>query len=143
MDSEAVFKLPSMPSTPSKVLSQMSPDRMNQQRIPQSSSVPGHISDFEKKLQSLHCHQNRNSDVRSIVEAWDRISQPGGTPPASPVRLAGTTHAALQRAILGREEAEAQLSESRIRERKISERVESLLEELAEMRAKKNQDRED
>jgi hypothetical protein len=58
--------------------------------------------------------------------------------PASPSRQQGiTSHSALQRALLGREEAEnalrtsnAQLAEAEVRQRKISERLESMMEEL-------------
>ena len=59
------------------------------------------------------------------------------------------THAALQRAILGREEAETalsstlmQLQQSTLRERKISERVEELVEDLASVRERQSHERQ-
>ncbi|KAL4809195.1 hypothetical protein BDV18DRAFT_131379 [Aspergillus unguis] len=117
-------------SSPSKALNPLSPERMNQQAIPDS---PSSVSDA-LRLQRKH---NRGlSDVQSRVAYLNNLSRAG-----SPGGTAGSTStgstAALQRAILGREEAESalsrvssELSEAQSRERRISERLESLLEEL-------------
>jgi hypothetical protein len=128
MDLPSPFKVPSVPGTP---LYALSPERMNQQRrLPESPSLPEHLSSPERK------HHRNSSDVRSKVEFLNSLS--GLNAPPSPTRQnAISTNAALQRAMLGREEAEAQLSfaqaqlkESQSRELRIAERVESLMEEL-------------
>lgn len=114
--------------SPSKVLHPVSPERMNQQSIPASPSLPA-------DLLSLH-HKNTKgvSEVQAKVAFLNSLSRQG-----SPVHSAQqqANNAALQRAILGREEAESalasvqeELSEAQSRERRISERLESLLEEL-------------
>lgn len=114
--------------SPSKVLHPVSPERMNQQSIPASPSLPS-------DLLSLH-HKNTKgvSEVQAKVAFLNNLSSQG-----SPVAQGqqASNNAALQRAILGREEAESalasvqeELSEAQSRERRISERLESLLEEL-------------
>ncbi|KAJ5204951.1 uncharacterized protein N7498_005830 [Penicillium cinerascens] len=114
--------------SPSKVLHPVSPERMNQQTIPASPSLPS-------DLLSLH-HKNIKgvSEVQAKVAFLNSLSRQG-SPGAGGQSAAN--HAALQRAILGREEAESalnsvqeELSEAQFRERRISERLESLLEEL-------------
>lgn len=92
----------------------MTPERINQQKDSPSPT---------KSVQSKIAFLNGLAGKRS--------------PSPAPAFQSSTTSAALQRAILGREEAESalegavsQLSEARARERKISERIESLLEEL-------------
>ncbi|KAL4956802.1 hypothetical protein BDW69DRAFT_157825 [Aspergillus filifer] len=120
----------SVQSSPSKVLNPLSPERMNRENIPQS---PSSISDTLR----LQRKSNRGlSDVQSRVAYLNTLSQGGSPGPTTGSTSAGGA-AALQRAILGREEAEsslsrmtAQLSEAQSRERRISERLESLLEEL-------------
>lgn len=111
--------------SPSKVLHPVSPERMNQQALPASPSLPA-------DLLSLH-HKNAKgvSEVQAKVAFLNSLSRAG-----SPVS-SNADKAALQRAIIGREEAESalafkeeELSESQARERVASERVESLLEEL-------------
>lgn len=127
--STSPFKIPASPVTP---LQQLSPDRINQQRIPQqripaSPSLPNHLSNADLKLSP------QSTDVQSKVAFLNSLNQA-----ASPSRQqAGSTHAALQRALLGREEAEnslhtsqAQLAEAEVRQRNTSERLESLIEEL-------------
>lgn len=117
-------------SSPSKVLNPLSPDRMNQQAMPNS---PSSVSDALRQQRKSH---RGLSDVQAKVAYLNNLSRSG-----SPGAGAGSTSAggaaALQRAILGREEAESaltrvssQLSEAQSRERRISERLESLLEEL-------------
>ncbi|KAJ5259293.1 hypothetical protein N7478_012274 [Penicillium angulare] len=113
--------------SPSKVLNQVSPDRMNQQNISASPSLPS-------DLFNIHHKGNKGvSEVQAKVAFLNSLSR--GSPGAQ--AQAATNHAALQRAILGREEAESalttvqeELSEAQSRERRISERLESLLEEL-------------
>jgi hypothetical protein len=101
---------------------------MNQQTIPASPSLP-------TELLSLH-HKNAKgvSEVQAKVAFLNNLSR-GGSPTTQ--TQSATNNAALQRAILGREEAESalisvqeELSEAQSRERRISERLESLLEEL-------------
>ncbi|CAL5866973.1 uncharacterized protein PFLUO_LOCUS1185 [Penicillium psychrofluorescens] len=115
--------------SPSKILHPVSPERMNQQGLPVSPSLP-------TDLLSLH-HKNTKgvSEVQAKVAFLNNLSRQGS--PVSANRLSAADNAALQRAILGREEAESalasvsdQLSEAQSRERRISERLESLLEEL-------------
>ncbi|KAJ6137143.1 hypothetical protein N7471_003629 [Penicillium samsonianum] len=111
--------------SPSKALHPVSPERMNQQTIPASPSLPS-------DLLTLHHKSTRGvSEVQAKVAFLNGLSR-GGSPANS-----AANNAALQRAILGREEAESalataqeDLSEAQMRERRISERLESLLEEL-------------
>lgn len=114
--------------SPTKILHPVSPERMNQQTIPASPSLP-------TDLLSLH-HKNTKgvSEVQAKVAFLNSLSR-GGSPLTHTQSAAH--NAALQRAILGREEAEStlasvqeELSEAQSRERRISERLESLLEEL-------------
>ncbi|KAJ5642364.1 hypothetical protein N7490_006364 [Penicillium lividum] len=114
--------------SPTKALNPVSPERMNQQTIPASPSLPS-------ELLSLH-HKNAKgvSEVQAKVAFLNSLAR-GGSPSAQ--AQAAINNAALQRAILGREEAESalasaqeDLSEAQSRERRISERLESLLEEL-------------
>lgn len=117
-------------SSPSKALNPLSPERMNQQAIPDS---PSSLSDA---LRSQRKHNRGLSDVQSRVAYLNTLSR-GGSPGAAAGSTSNGGVAALQRAILGREEAESalsrvnsQFSEAQSRERRISERLESLLEEL-------------
>ncbi|KAJ5925902.1 hypothetical protein N7454_007412 [Penicillium verhagenii] len=114
--------------SPTKALNPVSPERMNQQTIPASPSLPS-------ELLSLH-HKNIKgvSEVQAKVAFLNSLAR-AGSPSAQ--AQAATNNAALQRAILGREEAESaltsaqeELSDAQSRERRISERLESLLEEL-------------
>ncbi|KAL3463254.1 hypothetical protein BJX64DRAFT_126245 [Aspergillus heterothallicus] len=117
-------------SSPSKALNPLSPERMNQQAVPNSPSAVSEVLRLQRKGRGL-------SDVQAKVAYLNglaRSGSPGGSGGAT--STAGGA-AALQRAILGREEAETaltrvscQLSEAQSRERRISERLESLLEEL-------------
>lgn len=110
--------------SPSKALHPVSPERMNQHNIPASPSLPS-------DLLTLH-----NKSTRGVSEVQAKVAFLNGLSRGSPANSAGN-NAALQRAILGREEAESalataqeDLSEAQTRERRISERLESLLEEL-------------
>jgi chromosome segregation ATPase len=109
------------PSSPLKApLLPTSPERINQQKIihsPLSSDLHQKQSEVQAKIALI------NSLSRSTAQ--------------NPMPQSSSTASALQRAILGREEAESalaraasQLSEAQSRERRISERLESLLEEL-------------
>ncbi|RHZ64586.1 uncharacterized protein CDV56_108307 [Aspergillus thermomutatus] len=119
-------------SSPTKILHPLSPERMNQQIIPSSPSRQSDILDIQQRKKTRGM-----SDVQARVAFLNNLSRgnsPANTP--QPSTSSGTS-AALQRAVLGREEAEsalasvsAQLSEAQSRERRISERLESLLEEL-------------
>lgn len=112
--------------SPSKVLHPVSPERMNQQGIPASPSLPA-------DLLTLHHKSTKGvSEVQAKVAFLNGLSRGG-----SPAHAAQVNTAALQRAVLGREEAESalvsaqeELSDAQSRERRISERLESLLEEL-------------
>ncbi|QGA18345.1 hypothetical protein EYB26_006029 [Talaromyces marneffei] len=126
------------PLSPSKnPLFPVSPERTNQQKLAASFSVP---SDLGQK----------SSDVREKIAFLNNLSR-AGSPAATPQHVSSTmssSSAALQRAILGREEAEsalananAMLSEAQARERRISERLESLLEELQTTRERQAHER--
>jgi hypothetical protein len=130
------FKIPASPVTP---LQQLSPDRINQQRIPASPTLPNQLSNGDIKL------PRQSIDVQSKVAFLNSLNQAG-----SPSRQQGlSTHAALQRALLGREEAEtalrhsnAQLAEAEVRQRKISERLESMMEELQSVKERQAHERQ-
>jgi hypothetical protein len=117
------------PLSPSKTpLFPTSPERINQQNLASSPSLPNDLAQFHQK----------QMDVQSKIAFLNGLSRTG-SPITSPKHSTSTSSAsaALQRAILGREEAEsalskahAELSEGQSRERRISERLESLLEEL-------------
>ncbi|KAI2441079.1 hypothetical protein LOZ30_002095 [Ophidiomyces ophidiicola] len=118
-----------MPQPTGSPLFPISPDRLNQQRVNTSPT---------KSLDVTHSPTKSGrgaSDVQAKVAFLNRLSN--ATTPERPTSHISTTTAALQRAILGREEAESalrtslvQLSEANARERRVSERLESLVEEL-------------
>jgi hypothetical protein len=130
------FKIPASPVTP---LQQLSPDRINQQRIPASPSLPNQLSNSDLKL------PRQSIDVQSKVAFINSLNQAG-----SPSRQQGSSaHSALQRALLGREEAEnalrnsnTQLAEAEVRQRKISERLESFMEELQAVKERQAHERQ-
>lgn len=125
--------------SPSKVLHPVSPERMNQQSIPASPSLP-------TDLLSLHHKSTKGvSEVQTKVAFLNSLSHQGS--PVNPAQQAAN-NAALQRAMLGREEAESalasvqeELSEAQSRERRISERLESLLEELHSTKERQGHER--
>ena len=124
--------------SPGKPLYSLSPERINQQRLPPSHSVPNNLSDGDCK------HHRNSSDVQSKVAFLNSLNQAS----ANTRQVAPSVQAALQRAILGREEAEAVLSstneqfaEAQIRERRISERLESLMEELQTVKERQAHER--
>lgn len=137
MESSPSFQSPQPQGTP---LIPISPERINQQRSTPSPS---------KSTEQSH-HQSPSkgpAGVQSKVAFLNGLAH-NNSPSPGPVFQSSTTSAALQRAILGREEAEtalegaaSQLSEARARERKISERVESLLEELQAVKKSQSHER--
>ncbi|KAE8150874.1 hypothetical protein BDV25DRAFT_153583 [Aspergillus avenaceus] len=127
-------------SSPSKALNPLSPDRLNQQMFHNSPSLPNDVMNMQRKPRGL-------SDVQSKVAFLNNLSR-AGSPGGSAPQPSAASSAALQRAILGREEAESalarvsdQLSESQSREHRISERLESLLEELQAEKERKAHER--
>ncbi|RAL16707.1 uncharacterized protein BO97DRAFT_402361 [Aspergillus homomorphus CBS 101889] len=117
-------------SSPTKALNPLSPERMNQQFTP-NSPLASNI------LNLRGTHSKNLSDVQSKVAYLNGLSSRGNSPAHAPQQQSASNSAALQRAILGREEAESalahansELAEAQSRERRISERLESLLEEL-------------
>ncbi|KAL3469179.1 hypothetical protein BJX99DRAFT_241872 [Aspergillus californicus] len=118
-------------SSPSKALNPLSPERMNQQSF---SNSPSSLS---KNLRQMRKPNRGHSDVQSKVAYLNTLAGGSSSLGAGAPSTSAGGAAALQRAILGREEAESalsrvstQLTEAQSRERRISERLESLLEEL-------------
>ena len=148
-NNENPFKVPSAPGTP---LRQLSTEQMNQQRIPQSPSLHSYLADNDKSH-----HRSResiSSDVQSKVAFLNSISTPSS--PTRPARgPANTNNAAFQRAILGYEESQASLATAKAdiqrlqqqvesgqrRERMVSERIESLMEQLSTAREQRESDK--
>ncbi|PGH28218.1 hypothetical protein AJ80_00108 [Polytolypa hystricis UAMH7299] len=117
--------------SPGAPLFPMSPDRINQQKIMTGSPT---VSPERTPKQSRH--GRAASEVQAKVAFLNSLASRTSSPTATS-HPSSTATAALQRAILGREEAESQLqsavvelSEANARERKVSERLESLMEEL-------------
>ncbi|KAL1978084.1 hypothetical protein VTN31DRAFT_943 [Thermomyces dupontii] len=108
------------------------PERMNQQKFAASPSI---FSDDKRS-------PGKQSDVQAKIAMLNNLSRLGSStgstgPSQNHKPASATSAAALQRAILGREEAEAalatvkaELEDAKDRERDISKRLESLLEEL-------------
>ncbi|CAG7982305.1 unnamed protein product [Penicillium salamii] len=125
-----------LPPSPSKALHPVSPERMNQQTIPASPSLPA-------DLLTLHHKNHRGvSEVQAKVAFLNGLSK-GGSP-----ANASSNNAAVLRANMGREEAESalasaqeELAEAQDRERRISERLESLFEELHGTKERQGQER--
>lgn len=140
---------PAVLSSPTKALNPVSPERMNQQTV--MSPSPSRSSDA---FRSHHRKGSRgSSDVQSKVAFLNNLARGNSPAPASPVfQSTGNTStvnpAALQRALLGREEAESalqtvstQLSEAQSRERRINERLESLTEDLQAAKERQSNER--
>ncbi|KAM5468538.1 hypothetical protein MferCBS49748_003295 [Microsporum ferrugineum] len=137
------MELPSRkyPQNEGSPLHPLSPRRMNQQTMSRASPAPSDLAYLQSK-------SDRHSvDVQSKVAFLNRLASPSPSSPA-PLPPSTTTHAALQRAILGREEAEEalkatteELNEARQRERRVSERLESLLGELHTFKERQSQER--
>ncbi|KAL8690068.1 MAG: hypothetical protein Q9218_004407, partial [Villophora microphyllina] len=126
---DPVFKFPASPGTP---LFPVSPERANRQPLPQSPSLPSDLHDPFKTTQL-----KENSDVQNKVAQFNSLSKEA-------VQRRKDNEAAMKRAILGREEAEnetrrlkdenrvlrKELEEGKAREKKVAERIESVMEEL-------------
>lgn len=123
---DPVFKFPASPGTP---LFPVSPERVNRQPLPQSPSLPSNLSD-----PFLSGHARAPSDVQGKVAQFNNLSKENA-------QRRRDNEAALQRAVLGREEAEGEtrrlkeehrllrkeIEEGRGRERRVGERLEALM----------------
>ncbi|OTA81372.1 hypothetical protein M434DRAFT_401393 [Hypoxylon sp. CO27-5] len=124
----------SLPGSPgSAPLQPISPDRVNQQR---DASV----------FSSMRTDQCRDSDVHDKIRQFNNMAHHGPSASMSRQLERKTADAALKRAMLGREEAEAemrryrdearqlrrQVEESRGRERKVGERLEDVMEKYGQ-----------
>lgn len=135
-------------SSPTKALNPVSPERMNQQ----ASMMPGSPSRASDSYRSHHRKGSRGlSEVQAKVAFLNNLSR-GDSPvsgaPSSTGNASNANSAALQRAILGREEAESalqavstQLSEAQSRERRINERLEALANELQSAKDRQSNER--
>ena len=157
---------------PPAPLNQMSPERINQQRIPQSPSLHSYLADHDRP----RTRDSFTSDVQSKVAFLNNLTtlstqssptrprRTGAITPAdifvSPTKHdlsgGGGTNAAFQRAIMGYEEAQAtlaslaadldrakdELASRKKRERMLSQRVEDLLEELQAEKEKRARDQD-
>ncbi|KAL8995187.1 MAG: hypothetical protein Q9169_005020 [Polycauliona sp. 2 TL-2023] len=127
MDSTAKF--PASPGTP---LLPISPERANRQPLPPSPSLPSNLHDPLKMA-----HPKEASDVQNKVAQFNSLSKEA-------VQRRKDNEAAMRRAVLGREEAEnetrrvkeeynglrKEFDEGKARERKVAERIESVMEEM-------------
>ncbi|KAL8733131.1 MAG: hypothetical protein Q9166_002323 [cf. Caloplaca sp. 2 TL-2023] len=123
------YKFAASPGTP---LFPVSPERANRQALPQSPSLPSDLHDPFKIA-----HLKESSDVQNKVAQFNSLSKEA-------VQRRKDNEAAMRRAVLGREEAESEtrklkdedrvlrkeLDEGKFRERKVAERIESVMEEL-------------
>lgn len=125
---DPVFRFPASPGTP---LFPVSPERANRQQLAQSPSLPS--------LQNnpFITHSRGDSDVQGKVAQFNNLSREAA-------QRRKDNEAALKRAVLGREEAESEtrrvreenrilrkdVEEGRARERRVGERLESVMEEL-------------
>jgi hypothetical protein len=152
MDTAGSFQQPK--STPNgSPLRQLSSDQMNQ-RIPLSPSMP----EFNNENYFTSQHRSResiSSDVQSRVAFLNSLSNPSS--PTKNFRGFGhtPTNGALQRALLGFEESQASLATANAeidklneqvrsaahRERLVSERIESLMDQLQTERESRNGDK--
>ena len=121
---ETPFKLPASPGTP---LFPVSPSRANTQQLPHSPSLPSLQRDS-------FLDRPRSSDVQGKVAQFNNLSKEAA-------QRRRENAAALERAVLGREEAESEtrrlreensvlrkeIEEGRSRERRVGERVESVM----------------
>ncbi|KAI0130741.1 hypothetical protein F4814DRAFT_444877 [Daldinia grandis] len=124
-----------VPGSPGAALQPSSPDKVNQQReaAPPSPTKSDH---------------SRDSDVHDKIRQFNNLAHlgPGGAASMSRQLERKTADAALKRAMIGREEAEAemrryreetralrrQVEESRGRERKVGERLEDVMEKYGQ-----------
>lgn len=125
---DPVFRFPASPGTP---LFPVSPERANRQQLPQSPSLPS-ISNIQND--PFIVHSRGNSDVQGKVAQFNNLSKQAA-------QRRKDSEAALERAVLGREEAENEtrrlreenrllrqdVEEGRARERRVGERVEGVM----------------
>ncbi|KAH0845063.1 hypothetical protein FOPE_09260 [Fonsecaea pedrosoi] len=155
------------PATP---LHQLSPERINQQRIPQSPSLhsylvehdrPGTRDSFTSDVQSKVAFLNSLAATTSVQSSPTRPRRLGAglqdscSATTTPNQNLSTSNA-LQRAVMGYEEAQAslatlnaelerareELASKKKRERMLSQRVEDLLEEVQAEKEKRGRDQE-
>ena len=123
---DPVFKFPASPGTP---LFPVSPERANRQHLHQSPSLPSNLIDpFTSHYEKVP------SDVQGKVAQFNSLGKEAA-------QRRKDNEAALQRAVLGREEAESETrrlkeessvlrkenEEGRGRERRVGERLEALM----------------
>lgn len=143
-------------SPPPGPLHQLSPERINQQRVPQSPPTHGYLVENERPRSRDSC----TSDVQSKVAFLNSLAgNPTGSAqssPTRPVRNNANNNNALQRAVMGYEEAQASLAtltaelerereesaSRKKRERVMAQRVEELLEQLQGEKVKRSRDQE-
>lgn len=123
---------------------------MNQQSMSGSPSCSSDLRSIPRKsARGLSDVQAKVAFLNNLARTGSPAANPSPPPPPQPSSSSNAGgSAALQRAILGREEAEsalanvnAQLEEAQSRERRISERLESLLEELASVKERQGHER--
>ena len=125
------------PSTPGLPLFPVSPDRMNRQYLPQSPSESSLQPPSNARVTLLSSHSRTSSDVQGKVAQFNNLSK-------EVAQRRKDNEAALKRAVVGREEAECEtrrlkeenrglrkeLEEGRGRERRVGERVETVMVQL-------------
>ena len=143
-------------SPPPGPLQPLSPERINQQRLLQSPPFNGYHAENDRP----RSRDSMASDVQSKVAFLNSLAGiANGSVPSSPTRPARKTNDsnnALQRAVMGYEEAQASLAtlnaelerereesaSRKKRERMLAQRVEQLLEELQTEKVKRSRDQE-
>ena len=127
---DPVFKVPPSPGFP---LFPVSPERVNRQHLPQSPSLPSGLSTGQEDPFSTS-PLKASSDVQGKVAQFNNLSKEA-------IQRRKDNEAALRRAVVGREEAESEtkrlkeenkllrkeMEEGRSRERRVGERVESVM----------------
>ncbi|KIW19758.1 hypothetical protein PV08_00332 [Exophiala spinifera] len=139
----------------SQPLHLLSPERVNQQRIPQSPPMGAPLDENERP----RTRDSFTSEVQSKVAFLNSLSGGNGSAQSSPTRTPrghGNSNTALQRAVMGYEEAQAslatvtadlervreELTARKKRERMLAQRVEELLGEIQAEREKRSRDQE-
>lgn len=126
---DPVFKVPPSPGFP---LFPVSPERVNRQHLPQSPLLPSGLSTSQED--SFISPSKASSDVQGKVAQFNNLSKEA-------IQRRKDNEAALRRAVVGREEAESEtkrlkeenkllqkeMEEGRSRERRVGERVESVM----------------
>jgi len=139
---DPIYKFPASPGMP---LIPVSPERTNR-LLPQSPSAPG-LSRFHTEHAAQHSHGT--SDVQGKVAQFNNLSKEAAA-------RRKENEAALKRAVMGREEAESEtrrsreenrvlrkeVEEGRGRGRRLSERIEGLVEELGRTKEQLQKEKE-